>query len=727
MDSSRGLGNCELEPEINRGSFLSRSSGHRRDQESDVWRLTPTCHVVECANQGEKLPAFGSTSGQGTSPATAPSNTFIDALPYCSLRIYDSQYSAFARHFHQRDHISPKDHTPDHVLAQWHHPSGSKARAPCYGVDCSARDRLGEDSNLDRDDDMELYQDGTLPSVAQSPRHLHSSLWTLIKDAYQSTLRGLVAEARGFDMLDDIRCAVRSYEGSPCDGAFAVLPEPSNNSDIPPAGKSRYDFWAWAEQRDDVEFITFDFKCLGLRSRPKREEYRYSDTQLRGYVPEVFLLAFEHPDLQDYIAVVPRGCKVRRITEHGGGMDILANKIPAWCQPFMVHRSHLNVAKSDNWSALQGMEATGTENPPIRPSPATKNPYIERSYTRLLEFWNDIVAAGCRVVWNDCAPLLFDYFLEIKGAGLFGVEQKVTVCSWKVFQIVTSRGGPLQFRRCWHVLFVQCSDGLICITRDAIKHQRDLASWFTPQFRRKHLFKDDAESTAVQQAIRHITDHAVAAKRAVDLAIPHCGRVKSLPIMLGYSYDALELHFDKGTMEIYYSKHHQTYVNNLNNLLKNYELSTADVNDIKNLKLNTILDGELEEAIKKDFGSVEDFKSQFKKAATTVFGSGWAWLVDQQGTLKTTTLLSPAAQHTSFTGHRTDARSNTFHRTVGAPPPRSLPPVALLTPASPTPPAATSALLTTSKSKNTLPPVIIVRNADGKDIKTRWSRSLVKT
>ncbi|CAK3981817.1 Superoxide dismutase [Mn] [Lecanosticta acicola] len=139
----------------------------------------------------------------------------------------------------------------------------------------------------------------------------------------------------------------------------------------------------------------------------------------------------------------------------------------------------------------------------------------------------------------------------------------------------------------------------------------------------------------------------------------------SLP-PLGYSYDALEPHFDKETMEIHHSKHHQTYVNNLNNLLKDHEFAALDVNDLvtkldqvpaekqtgvrnnagghsnhsffwKNLKPGTTLDGELEQAIQTTFGSVDEFKAQFEKAATTVFGSGWAWLVHQNGTLKIVT------------------------------------------------------------------------------------------
>lgn len=57
----------------------------------------------------------------------------------------------------------------------------------------------------------------------------------------------------------------------------------------------------------------------------------------------------------------------------------------------------------------------------------------------------------------------------------------------------------------------------------------------------------------------------------------------------------------------------------------------------KNLKTGTSLSGDLESAIKSTFGSVDEFKSQFEKAATSVFGSGWAWLVMQGGALKIVT------------------------------------------------------------------------------------------
>ena len=127
---------------------------------------------------------------------------------------------------------------------------------------------------------------------------------------------------------------------------------------------------------------------------------------------------------------------------------------------------------------------------------------------------------------------------------------------------------------------------------------------------------------------------------------------------LGYSYDALEPHFDKETMEIHHSRHHQAYVNNANAALegsewadKSAEEVIANLNKIpadkqtavRNnagghanhslfwtvLKTGTELKGSLNDAIVRDFGSVEAFQEQFEIAAATRFGSGWAWLVKQ--------------------------------------------------------------------------------------------------
>ncbi|KNE85866.1 Fe-Mn family superoxide dismutase [Aggregatibacter aphrophilus] len=135
---------------------------------------------------------------------------------------------------------------------------------------------------------------------------------------------------------------------------------------------------------------------------------------------------------------------------------------------------------------------------------------------------------------------------------------------------------------------------------------------------------------------------------------------------LGYAYDALEPHFDAQTMEIHHSKHHQAYVNNANAALENapelQEFASgcpgkllAHLHEVapekrpalrnnagghlnhslfwKSLKKGTTLQGPLKDAILRDFGSVENFKAEFEKAAATRFGSGWAWLVLENGKL----------------------------------------------------------------------------------------------
>ena len=146
---------------------------------------------------------------------------------------------------------------------------------------------------------------------------------------------------------------------------------------------------------------------------------------------------------------------------------------------------------------------------------------------------------------------------------------------------------------------------------------------------------------------------------------------------LPYAYDALEPHFDKETMEIHHSKHHQAYVNNANaaleglaefqdkcpgELISNLDKIPADKRTVlrnnagghanhslfwKGLKLGTTLQGALKDAIVRDFGSVEAFQAEFEKAAATRFGSGWAWLVLKDGKLS---VVSTANQDSPLMG-----------------------------------------------------------------------------
>ena len=127
---------------------------------------------------------------------------------------------------------------------------------------------------------------------------------------------------------------------------------------------------------------------------------------------------------------------------------------------------------------------------------------------------------------------------------------------------------------------------------------------------------------------------------------------------LAYPFNALEPHIDARTMEIHHTKHHQAYINNVNNAIKgkadleskSVEDLIANINaipeDIRNVVRNnggghanhtffwTIIgphaggqpQGKVAAAINQAFGSFDAFKEKFAQAATTRFGSGWAWL-----------------------------------------------------------------------------------------------------
>ena len=129
---------------------------------------------------------------------------------------------------------------------------------------------------------------------------------------------------------------------------------------------------------------------------------------------------------------------------------------------------------------------------------------------------------------------------------------------------------------------------------------------------------------------------------------------------LPYAYNALEPHIDTQTMEIHHSKHHNGYTNNLNNAISGTDLEGKSIEEIcstaglsgsvrnngggfyNHCMFWSIMSpdggglpsGKIGQAIDNKFGSFENFKSEFTKAAGTRFGSGWAWLCDCSGELK---------------------------------------------------------------------------------------------
>ncbi|WP_339933917.1 superoxide dismutase [Vreelandella glaciei] len=126
---------------------------------------------------------------------------------------------------------------------------------------------------------------------------------------------------------------------------------------------------------------------------------------------------------------------------------------------------------------------------------------------------------------------------------------------------------------------------------------------------------------------------------------------------LPYAYDALEPHIDAMTMEIHHSRHHQTYINNLNAALEGTGLEdvpveelVANLDRVPEAKRQAVINnggghanhsmfwqmmspngggnaqGDVAKAIDAELGGLEAFKEEFKKAAVGRFGSGWAWL-----------------------------------------------------------------------------------------------------
>ncbi|MFN0092986.1 MAG: superoxide dismutase [Acidimicrobiales bacterium] len=120
---------------------------------------------------------------------------------------------------------------------------------------------------------------------------------------------------------------------------------------------------------------------------------------------------------------------------------------------------------------------------------------------------------------------------------------------------------------------------------------------------------------------------------------------------LPYTMDALAPHISKETLEFHYGKHHQTYVTNLNNLIKGTEFEDKSLEDIVKSASGGVFNnaaqvwnhtfywngiapnaggapaGKAAEAINAKWGSFEEFKTAFTQTCVTTFGSGWGWLV----------------------------------------------------------------------------------------------------
>jgi len=150
------------------------------------------------------------------------------------------------------------------------------------------------------------------------------------------------------------------------------------------------------------------------------------------------------------------------------------------------------------------------------------------------------------------------------------------------------------------------------------------------------------------------------AAHAENTSIFNAPALQFSQVKLPYAYNALEPYIDAMTMEIHYTKHHTAYIKNVNDAIAAENIAAATEKDFfasasklspkaKNngggawnhnffwevMKPKSAApSGKIADAINGTFGTVEKFKEQFASAALSRFGSGWAWLVNEDGKLK---------------------------------------------------------------------------------------------
>ncbi|KAI7152927.1 hypothetical protein KC349_g8693 [Hortaea werneckii] len=366
------------------------------------------------------------------------------------------------------------------------------------------------------------------------------STWPLVKDLYSNRHESAAAEARVFDKIAGMHYVVRCYESAPQDGVMLVCPEECEGLPAPDA--SYHELWRWADGQEGARFVPFDVKYVRLSAGVYSfKEYEHSHVSAyerltRHQNASFYIVAFEDED--DHVAIVPRATWLHAVAS-GYGIEPLTNRIPAWCQPFMVHEDDLHTAlgrilrtveeegycftNPTTGIRLKGWEPATTTRPQLRPS--ASHMMQQESLDAVLEDWRHIEESGGRILWNDFSPIGCDFLVSFPGVDrLLRVEHKFTTSKMAETVLEIGRRSPFQKRRLWHVLWIRCSDGIICLTRNEVDYKwsqtanatsrgRNAFKLPTDFLEQGHTFSSAAEAHA------HVIANAVAAQISLDEAL----------------------------------------------------------------------------------------------------------------------------------------------------------------------------------------------------------------
>jgi Fe-Mn family superoxide dismutase len=188
---------------------------------------------------------------------------------------------------------------------------------------------------------------------------------------------------------------------------------------------------------------------------------------------------------------------------------------------------------------------------------------------------------------------------------------------------------------------------------------------FSPKASFMHLTRRKFCKLGIAATAAVLAPRATFAASESASTITHEGAMTITLPPLPYAENALEPHISAKTLSFHYGKHHQAYVTNLNNLIKDGDMVSLSLEEIIKKSAGDAAKagifnnaaqiwnhtfywhsmkpggggapkGALADKIAKDLGGLDAFKEAFKTAGATQFGSGWAWLVSDKGTLKVT-------------------------------------------------------------------------------------------